>query len=427
MFSLNDIGKNKVSPICIRIPGEFWDSQSYSGDLWLFYRDGSLGVLGWQELIEKLRIPQELRCLTEDLLLQNDRLYEGAFHRYLQHDPEFRQLFQTKIERIRRELNAFEIREQRISTFRRRDNPLPFPHNDSEIYYGKLYVGASTGVFRLNSEDRYGRGKKSEKISGAPALGIAGKYATMAIAAGDEGLIQTDLGRGKFEQDNRPLKRPCMTCEWSGANLICNDDTNSLYVAEYSTSLQPESRESGSGRRHTVRQFEGILGSKELFDSKAGAICWGAAGRLFAYGSEKIRIVKNEFRKTRQAHPGTRDRFTRLGDRDLRVEGNPEQFVTAKAAPFGSVLEFDDRLVVLSSSGEQLTLEGEPVNWRVFPQSHHYLSHLHVVWEDRLDIFVFVHDYFLPESERLYGTDAFEDGTGMDARGGEAGHRWDMH
>ncbi|MCK6592220.1 MAG: hypothetical protein L6Q76_32095 [Polyangiaceae bacterium] len=106
--------------------------------------------------------------------------------------------------------------------------------------------------------------------------------------------------------------------------------------------------------------------------------------------------------------------FSAPQNRSLSVEESPTNFVAAKAAPFGSVLEFDDRLIVLFSSGELHTIPGEPVNWRVFPQSRKYTSHLHVVYGDRIEILAFVHDYFLAEQERFYGTEVldFDERTG---------------
>jgi hypothetical protein len=70
------------------------------------------------------------------------------------------------------------------------------------------------------------------------------------------------------------------------------------------------------------------------------------------------------------------------------------------------VIESDDALLVILTTGESLSLPGEPTNWRVFPRSHNYISHLHVIYEDRLEIFAFTHDYFVDQETKLSGLDS---------------------
>jgi hypothetical protein len=50
-----------------------------------------------------------------------------------------------------------------------------------------------------------------------------------------------------------------------------------------------------------------------------------------------------------------------------------------------------------------MVIPGEPVNWRVFPRSKHYANHLHVVYDDRLEVWSFNHDYFLDQKKKRLG------------------------
>ena len=77
--------------------------------------------------------------------------------------------------------------------------------------------------------------------------------------------------------------------------------------------------------------------------------------------------------------------------------------VSARAAHFGSVIEHDDGLFIVPSAGEPFFMKGEPTNWRVFPRSHDYRNHLHVIYEDRVEIVVFTHDYFINQQTKLAG------------------------
>jgi len=63
----------------------------------------------------------------------------------------------------------------------------------------------------------------------------------------------------------------------------------------------------------------------------------------------------------------------------------------------------DESLLVVDSLGQSHIIEGEPVNWRVFPKSINYINHLHIIYEDYMDIYIFTHDYFVNQKEKKLG------------------------
>ena len=77
--------------------------------------------------------------------------------------------------------------------------------------------------------------------------------------------------------------------------------------------------------------------------------------------------------------------------------------MSAKVALFGTVVEFDSGLVVLTSDGNRHRVAGEPVSWRVFPRSRHYEDHLHVIYDDRLEVHSFNHDYACRPARKNFG------------------------
>jgi hypothetical protein len=81
----------------------------------------------------------------------------------------------------------------------------------------------------------------------------------------------------------------------------------------------------------------------------------------------------------------------------------PETILTAATAPFGAVIEQINQLTVIASNGEEYVFPGELVHWRVFPRSRHYSNQLHLIYEDRLEIVSFVHDYFQDQQSKLAG------------------------
>jgi hypothetical protein len=55
------------------------------------------------------------------------------------------------------------------------------------------------------------------------------------------------------------------------------------------------------------------------------------------------------------------------------------------------------------SAGEPFFMKGEPTNWRVFPRSRDYRNHLHIIYEDHVEIVIFTHDYFIDQHTKLAG------------------------
>ena len=95
------------------------------------------------------------------------------------------------------------------------------------------------------------------------------------------------------------------------------------------------------------------------------------------------------------------DRFKDLGV--IRLAEWKGDVVSGGTAVFGTVIECDRALVIVPSEGQPITLSGEPVNWRTFPRSKYYENQLHVIYEDRIEIFSFNHDYFVDQETKRSG------------------------
>jgi hypothetical protein len=86
--------------------------------------------------------------------------------------------------------------------------------------------------------------------------------------------------------------------------------------------------------------------------------------------------------------------------KDSGIDG---EIVSGGVAFFGTVLELDDSLLILLSDGSRYEIGGDPISWKVFPKSRHYENHLHVIFEDRIDVFSFNQDYFVDQREKVFG------------------------
>ncbi len=387
-------------PIKLSIPGEFWDSQLYAGELQLFGQQGELTSISWDQLVHELPLPEELRVAANAALLGNHSLYEpGA--RELIADPEIRPLLIDKFQRLSNLLANWQA--AGISLGSTQDNRLPFPHNDSEIHYNRLYVGASQGLYGLATGAAKKSGREVVRYSDAPALDIAAKFSTIAQASGSDGLFEVSLA-GEHPLDakssvNHLSQIPCSSCEWAFSSVVATGQESTAYVASFER-VKPDRDDSSSRRR--VRKFDRVIAGSEMFSTPgtSNAFTWGARDKMFRYIDNRVEIVRYSPAGTKSAEA----LFSSIGDIELTSQQSSSSVVSARVAPFGSVIEQDNGLLVVPSEGDSIWLPGEPVNWRVFPRSIDYLNHLHVVYEDRLEVWAFTHDYFADQQKKLFGT-----------------------
>jgi hypothetical protein len=59
--------------------------------------------------------------------------------------------------------------------------------------------------------------------------------------------------------------------------------------------------------------------------------------------------------------------------------------------------------------GNVTVIPGEVVRWRVYPRSKNYLNHLHLVYEDRLEIYSFNHDALVNQETKKIGIEYIPD------------------
>jgi hypothetical protein len=111
-------------------------------------------------------------------------------------------------------------------------------------------------------------------------------------------------------------------------------------------------------------------------------------------------ISVSNYNSSYKSEKKSNSKFEYLGGQNLPFDGD---VVSTGTAPFGTVLEMDDRMIVLRSDGEIEVFPGEPVHWRVFPRSEHYSNQLHIIYEDYVDIISFTHDYFVNQQEKIFG------------------------
>jgi hypothetical protein len=227
-----------MQAIKLVIPGEYWDSQLYSGYLYLFGDSGDLRVIDWNIVInDLLSCDSSLKMAGTTAFLESNLFYEKGVQLMLQ-DSSIKEILLNKFKSLANKNLQLDLGSVKASYISHEDNPLPFPHVDSEIYYRRLYVSLKAGVFYSECNAKKVR-KNAIKVWDTPTFDITAShsYTTIAFATGSEGLFQQkfELGLRETEQLKPTLISDghCTSCKWTDFNIYASSHINGSFFCVF--------------------------------------------------------------------------------------------------------------------------------------------------------------------------------------------------
>lgn len=375
-----------MQPLRILISGEYWDTQIYKGRLYLFGKNGDIRVVNWDKLIGEWRVEEPLRLAMQCAFSQSDYLYGTQWSLFFS-DSEVRKLIQSKFERLATFDLQVSSKTLEACTVGRQDNQFPFPHADSTIYAETMYVASRNGVIgaKCNKKNKFPISTRLQKTWDCPVNAIAASYNTLALAAGDEGLFEQTLNgflwhEGQLGSKPRQLtERNCTDCNWTFHSIYGSSHTAGGILANFT-------------KDDNIRTFDRVISEERIFHAQGYS--WGIQEKLCQVNLGAIRIVRYE--------PWAEEKLSDLGT--IELDSWKGKVISGRVAYFGTIVECENALVVVpSGEGKVITIKGEPVNWRVFPRARHYENQLHVIYEDRLEVLSFNHDYFVDQRSKISG------------------------
>jgi hypothetical protein len=373
------------------IPGSYWDSQIYSGRLYLFGCEGDIRTLNWDRLISEWMVDDDLRVSFDCAFSRSDFFYGDKWTVFFK-DREVKALIESKFGRLQDVDLTVSNRHLNRVTIRQQENPFPFPHADCTIYKKNMYVVSTSGVFesRCDKKNKNPVSVKASKTWDCPTLSVSASYNTLALAGGDEGLFELSIANGRYSNTaDRSVqlgKHNCTDCEWAFYSIYGSSHVDRGYLAAFIKERDDD---------HFERRLEALISEQNIF--KTNGYSWGNRDRICQANGASVRIVKYE-----PWHEEREDQLTDLGS--IRLSTWKGGVVSGTIAVFGIIIECDNAVVVVPSTGDVVTIKGEPVNWRVFPRSKQYENQLHILYDDRLEIISFNHDYFVDQETKRLGT-----------------------
>ena len=417
----------------LTIEGDYWDCQIYRGSLYVWTMDGKLMTYDWPRLVESLverptdKLP--LFCAFRSgsyLYAENVSLFTG--------DREVRNILDSRTaELAARDLT---IDRRRLTTFERgvQVNPFPSLPIDSEIYYERMYVASDGGVFAATcpraARLKYPVSSRPRKLWDCKVLGLRASHRKLALAAGDDGLCEYDLSDGsgatRYDVAAVPIEasvmqlseRHCSSVSWAFASIFASSHVGNSYLAGFGWEGQR-----GVDLR---RAFRTLVDQSSIFDQDGFA--FGAGEKLYLARDshvDAVRFTQSELVHNPIEAAGTGDDITEDDPAEevrgpfQRIGTLEESDITGPAlsgdvAAFGTVVEIDGGLAVLRSDGGREFVKGPVTRWRVYHRSVDYDNQLHVILDDRLEIYAYLHDAWVDQQQKVAGLRA--DATGVGAR-----------
>jgi hypothetical protein len=400
-----------MQPVKISIQGDYIDCQIYRGRLYLWTFDGKVKVYKWYDLINSLPNSKRDALPLKFCFLDGNYLYKSDLVE-LFHDSDFKKILIDKFSILSKQ--NYELSEKLVDKYLygEQDTPNNTLPTDTEIYGSILYYITEQGLFSSTAHrdnHKYPVSTKSTKLWDCNLLSIkANKYPQLALSGGNEGLFEFDMSsefrrRWNLKDPVQISKKHSSFANYTYWSIYNSSLTESSYMALFDlkkadNAVVTDVFDFGKSKFH--REFKGEITEKKIFKTQGDRnnLSWGIDDKIYRATDNGFEIVR--FRNNPKKDKGE-EQFTQL--QNLNLQAWKGKVIGGGTSYYGTIVECENALVVLLSNGQSKTIEGPITRWRVYPRSMNYQNHLHVIKDDRIEIYSFNQDYFLDQNEKLIG------------------------
>lgn len=396
-----------MQPVKITIKGDYYDCQIYRGRLYLWTFNGDLKVYNWNEIVQSFIKKETDKIAMTFCFLDGNYLYKSSLIELFK-DKDFKKLLLSKFTQI--EKPVFQLTEKQLEKFLfgQQETPTGILPTDTEIYSNKLYFIHEKGLFsgsaHRNKSDKYPVSSRPSKLWDCNLLSIkANKYPQLALSGGDEGLFELNMATSlpsNLERVEKKIfqisKNHSSFSNYSFLNIYNTSLIENSFLAMFKWNITKDKNQNDK----PLRDYDTSISDKDIFDIKSNRhfISWGIEDKIYKATDGGFEIIK--FNNYANEEKGEQ-KFTKLNSVNLQAWKG--KIINGGTAYFGNIVECENALVVVQSNGEYLTIPGPITRWRVYPRSMNYENHLHVILDDRIEIYSFNHDYFLDQEEKNIG------------------------
>lgn len=408
---------SNVEPLKISIEGDFWDCQIYKGFLYLWSMDGTLTVLRWEDLIEDCLKKTNSSIAIKYGFLDADHFYKQR--KKLTNDPTFKKRLLEDFKKVTKNF-FFQKSEWKNFIAYQKDNPFDDLQTDTEIHYDQIFAATDIGLLKITTDTLKNLNfHKAENLLETPILSVKASKQRLALSGGEKGLFEINLKHIdteiQLQQNNgnspdtinkgvyQVSKKHSSFSNWNFSSIYSSSYVDSSYLAAYDW----VENKSENNKVNFEIEFKNSISEKNIFDDsilekntfKSFDLSWGLQEKIYKYNGNELNIVK--YKQGSIGKKNYSENFTQLTSFPLdEMNGN---LVSGGVALFGVIIESDNSLIVIQSNKNPYKIVEPVTRWRVYPRSKRYLNHLHIILEDKLEIYSFNHDYFENQKEKILG------------------------
>ena len=398
-----------MHPLKITIKGDFFDCQIYRGRLYLWTFDGALKVYNWNDIVHSFIKKDTDKIALTFCFMDGNYLYKTSLVELFK-DIDFKKLLLSKFVAVSNQ--KFNLSEKQLEKFLfgEQETPTGIIPTDTEIYGNILYFIHEKGLFsgsaHRSKSEKYPVSSRPTKLWDCNLLSIkANKYPQLALSGGNEGLFELNTASSKPTNLKRVEERnPIFQISKDHSSF-----SNYSFLSIYNTSLRDSSflalfKWNITKDRHNqdlpLRDFDTKISDDTIFNnrSKKHNISWGIEDKIYKATERGFEIMR--FNNYANPEKGE-EKFTKL--KNVNLHPWKGKVINGGTAYFGNIIECENALVVLQSDNNSFSIPGPITRWRVYPRSMNYENHLHVILEDRIEIYSFNHDYFIDQEEKEIG------------------------
>lgn len=391
-----------MMPAKITIQGDFWDCQIYRGRLYLWYSNGDVSVFDWGKLVRSF-ITDPAQDLALTCAFLDGRFLYASNLSVLFRDEQFKSLLETKFDDLTRRNLVIEENDLHNFLISKQSNPFNELQTDSEILYNTVYALTYDGIFCAAAhrpiKNKYQLSTKISKVTDLVGYSMkAGKYSKLAVSAGDDGLFEYNASSGDdyfddFDERNRLHQVSSKHSSFADFNFLSLYNSSIIGSSFLSLHRWEEDETTVGKPRRTI---EKEISDVEIFgDSLRTALSWGTNEKIYRARDNMLEVVTfNNYAKDE-------DYFSRKHQFQFQAwKGN---ILKGGVAYFGTIIECQNALVVLMGDDDFFNIQGAVTRWRVYPRSLNYENHLHVIHDNRIEIYSFNNDYFRDQKNKDIG------------------------
>lgn len=416
-----------MQPLKITILGDFWDCQIYRGRLYIWTMDGSLLTYRWDEFVNSLSVEPELRLALECGFCRGDYLYNQNFE-LLFSDIEMVRMLKSKFEKLSEQTFEFQINDLTKFLYGVQDDPLKEHSADSDIFDNHLYSAVDTGLWKASVHRgnlRYPVSSRPEKLWDGRLLSLkSSTNGRLALSAGDQGLYEFDVNEKdsfenlyrsknfkKIERNLHQLNdKHSFFANWNYSSIYSTSNVNESYMMLFGWG-DDDFKESEMTFNKVFKEkkliFNKLLNETDLFvfSKEAGAsqLSWGCGNKIYKASEGGIDVIDYT-----QKFALDKENAAFTDVQHIPFQPWKGSVISGGVSYFGVIIECENALVVIKDDNEFFNIPDSVTRWRVYPRSKRYENHLHVISEDKIDIYSFNHDYFRQQDGKKIGMKYFD-------------------